>query len=207
MLDIKGRTYEVVKRGLDLATAITALALLSPLIASVGAAVAVNLGTPVLFPQQRPGRDGRPFTLLKFRTMREVDEASGLVTDAQRLTPFGRALRSTSLDELPSLWNVIRGDMSIVGPRPLLVSYLSLYSPRQARRHEVRPGLTGLAQVSGRNSLTWEAKFEIDVDYVERRDLLLDLKIVLATFRAVITREGISAPDHSTMTPFGGSSD
>jgi len=137
--------------------------------------------------------------------MRDIDESAGLVSDADRLTPFGRALRSTSLDELPSLWNVLRGDMSVVGPRPLLVEYLPRYTPEQARRHEVRPGITGLAQISGRNAISWEDKFALDVEYVDNRGLELDVRILLATIRSVIAREGISAEGQATMTKFGGS--
>ncbi|WP_413637623.1 sugar transferase [Microbacterium sp. OR21] len=195
--------YDVLKRVLDLVSAATALVLLSPVIAAVAVAVAVRLGRPVLFAQKRPGRDGKIFTLYKFRSMRDIDPAEGLVTDADRLTPFGKLLRSTSLDELPSLWNVLRGDMSIVGPRPLLIEYLELYSPEQARRHHVRPGITGLAQVSGRNGLPWEDRFRLDVEYVERRSLALDVRVLVATVRSVVRREGISAEGHATMRKFG----
>ncbi|MFS2280431.1 sugar transferase [Microbacterium sp. OR21] len=193
----------MLKRVLDLVSAATALVLLSPVIAAVAVAVAVRLGRPVLFAQKRPGRDGKIFTLYKFRSMRDIDPAEGLVTDADRLTPFGKLLRSTSLDELPSLWNVLRGDMSIVGPRPLLIEYLELYSPEQARRHHVRPGITGLAQVSGRNGLPWEDRFRLDVEYVERRSLALDVRVLVATVRSVVRREGISAEGHATMRKFG----
>lgn len=197
------RPYDAVKRALDLVSAVTALVLLSPVIAAVALAVAVKLGRPVLFAQGRPGRDSKIFTLYKFRSMRDIDPTRGLVTDEERLTSFGKLLRSTSLDELPSLWNVLRGDMSIVGPRPLLVEYLPLYSPEQARRHAVRPGITGLAQVNGRNSLSWEDKFALDVHYVDSRGLWLDARIALATLRSVFGREGIAAPGHATMTRFG----
>ena len=195
--------YDPIKRLLDIVASAVALVLLSPVIALVAITVAVRLGRPVLFVQPRPGRDGRIFLLRKFRSMRDVDEARGLVSDADRLTSFGRALRATSLDELPSLWNVLRGDMSIVGPRPLLVEYLPRYTPQQARRHEVRPGITGLAQASGRNALAWEDKFALDVEYVDNRSLGLDARIVLATIRSVIVREGISAEGQATMTKFG----
>lgn len=197
------RSYDALKRGLDVLGASFALIILAPVIAVVALLVAVQFGQPVLFRQERPGRGGRIFTLLKFRSMRSVDAAHDLVTDEQRLTRFGQVLRSTSLDELPSLWNVLRGDMSIVGPRPLLVEYLPLYSPEQARRHEVRPGITGLAQVSGRNALGWEEKFALDVDYVERRSLALDARILLATIVSVFRRQGISQEGHVTMPKFG----
>lgn len=203
MVDDTGHPYDVVKRALDFVSAALALVVLAPLIAGVAVAVAVKLGRPVLFAQQRPGKGGKLFTLRKFRSMRDMDEAKGLVTDEQRLTPFGRLLRSTSLDELPSLWNVVRGDMSVVGPRPLLVEYLPRYTPEQARRHDVRPGITGLAQASGRNALTWEGKFALDVRYVDSRSLLLDARILLATIRSVIAREGISHAGQATMSKFG----
>lgn len=197
------RPYDLVKRALDLVVALLALVLLSPVIAITAILVAVKLGRPVIFSQPRPGRDGKVFTLLKFRSMRNVDESRGWVTDADRLTPFGVRLRSTSLDELPSLVNVLRGDMSIVGPRPLLVEYLDRYTSEQARRHEVRPGITGLAQVSGRNAISWEDKFALDVKYVDRRSLLVDLRIVIATLVSVVRRDGISAEGHVTMSRFG----
>lgn len=197
------RSYDLLKRLLDILTSAVALVLLSPVLAIVALLVAVRLGRPVLFVQPRPGRNGRIFRLRKFRSMRDIDEARGLISDADRLTPFGRKLRSTSLDELPSLWNVLRGEMSVVGPRPLLVEYLPRYTPEQARRHEVRPGITGLAQVSGRNALSWEDKFALDVEYVENRSLKLDARIVVATVRSVIAREGISAEGQATMTKFG----
>lgn len=197
------RPYDLVKRGLDIAASALALVVLSPLIVATAVLVAVKLGRPVVFAQKRPGKDGRIFTLYKFRSMRSVDESRGWVTDADRLTPFGVRLRSTSLDELPSLWNVLKGDMSIVGPRPLLVEYLGRYSPEQARRHEVRPGITGLAQVTGRNAISWESKFAQDVRYVDRRSAGLDLRIVVETIGSVVKREGISAEGHVTMTKFG----
>lgn len=199
------RPYDLLKRLLDIVASVVALVLLSPVLAIVALTVAIRLGRPVLFVQPRPGRGGRVFLLRKFRSMRDIDESAGLVSDADRLTPFGRALRSTSLDELPSLWNVLRGDMSVVGPRPLLVEYLPRYTPEQARRHEVRPGITGLAQISGRNAISWEDKFALDVRYVDDRSLELDARILLATIRAVIAREGISAEGQATMTKFGGS--
>lgn len=195
--------YDVVKRGLDIVVSAVALVLLSPVIVATAVLVATKLGRPVVFAQERPGKGGRIFTLYKFRSMRSIDEARGWVTDADRLTPFGVRLRSTSLDELPSLWNVLKGDMSIVGPRPLLVEYLDRYTPEQARRHEVRPGITGLAQVTGRNAISWESKFRQDVRYVDRRSAGLDLRIVLATIGSVLKRDGISAEGHVTMSKFG----
>lgn len=198
------RGYDVVKRGMDIVGSAVLLVATSPIQAGVALAVASKLGRPVLFRQQRPGRDGKPFTLLKFRTMLPVDESSGLVSDEDRLTRFGRALRSTSLDELPTLLNVLKGEMSLVGPRPLLMEYLPLYSANQARRHEVRPGVTGLAQVSGRNDLSWEEKFALDVKYVNTRSLTLDVRILLTTLSTVIRRDGISTSGHATAAKFGG---
>lgn len=203
-MSARSRPYDVLKRVLDVVGSVVALIVLSPVFVAVAVTVAVKLGRPVLFAQQRPGKGGRLFTLRKFRSMRDVDELRGLVTDGQRLTPFGRALRASSLDELPSLWNVVRGEMSIVGPRPLLTEYLSRYTPEQARRHDVRPGITGLAQVKGRNALTWDEKFALDVRYVESRGLLLDARILIATVRSVFVREGISAPGCATMSRFEG---
>ena len=198
------RPYDPVKRALDVVSAATGLVLLSPVIAVVAVLVAIKLGRPVMFRQQRPGKDGALFTLRKFRSMKDVDEAKGLISDQDRLTPFGKALRATSLDELPSLWNVLRGDMSVVGPRPLLVEYLPRYSAEQARRHEVRPGITGLAQASGRNALAWDDKFALDVEYVDSRSLVVDARILLDTVRSVATREGISAEGQATMSKFEG---
>jgi lipopolysaccharide/colanic/teichoic acid biosynthesis glycosyltransferase len=164
-----------------------------------------KLGRPILFSQNRPGMRGRPFEMLKFRTMTAERDVSGRkLSDAERLTPFGRWLRATSLDELPELWNVFRGDMSLVGPRPLLMQYLPLYSARQGRRHEVRPGITGWAQVNGRNALTWPEKFELDVWYVENRSFWLDLRILWMTLLVVLRRDGISAQGEATMPPFNG---
>lgn len=199
-----GRPYDGVKRAIDVVVSVVALVVTSPAQLVVAILLRGKLGRPVLFRQQRPGRAGRPFTMIKFRTMLDVDEEHGLVTDADRLTPFGAALRSTSLDELPTLWNVLRGDMSLVGPRPLLVQYLERYTPEQARRHEVRPGITGLAQVSGRNLMSWEEKFAADVDYVDRRSLGLDTRILLRTLLAVIRRDGIAADGDVTMPEFTG---
>ena len=190
----------IVKRGFDLVVATTGLVVLLVPMAAIGAAVRLTIGSPVLFRQTRPGRHGQPFELLKFRTMRLGDGP-----DAERLTSFGRFLRSTSLDELPELWNILKGDMSVVGPRPLLMEYLALYSPRQARRHEVRPGLTGLAQVQGRNLAAWEERLELDVQYVETRSVGLDLRIVGRTIGTVLRREGISSDGEATMAPFRGS--
>lgn len=200
------RRYDAVKRVGDLVAAALGLIIASPVIGVTALLVAVKLGKPVLFTQRRPGRDGRVFTLIKFRTMKNADPDNGLMSDEERLTPFGAALRSTSLDELPSLVNVLKGDMSVVGPRPLLVSYLERYNPTQARRHEVRPGLTGLAQVSGRNAIDWPSRLALDVDYVERRSLQLDLLIIARTVSAVFKREGISAEGSATMHEFLGDS-
>lgn len=189
---------------MDFLAAAGALILLLPVLAVVAALVAVKLGHPVIFRQDRPGRDGNIFRLFKFRTMKDIDVPGGLISDEQRLTPFGLALRSTSLDELPSLVNVVKGDMSIVGPRPLLVRYLERYSVEQSRRHEVRPGITGLAQVNGRNALDWEHKFELDVAYVETRHFLGDLKILRMTVLAVLKRSGVAADGHATAPEFMG---
>lgn len=197
------RLYDRLKRVLDIVGAAIGLVVLSPVIAATAALVAVKLGRPVIFAQPRPGLNGRIFTLYKFRSMCNVDDVKGWVTDEQRLTSFGKALRATSLDELPSLWNVLRGDMSFVGPRPLLVEYLDRYTPQQARRHEVRPGITGLAQANGRNALMWEEKFALDVDYVDSRSFLLDTRIILATVKSVISRDGISHDGEATMRKFG----
>jgi lipopolysaccharide/colanic/teichoic acid biosynthesis glycosyltransferase len=164
-----------------------------------------KLGSPVFFRQTRPGLHGRPFQMIKFRTMTDARTADGkLMPDADRLTAFGRFLRATSLDELPELWNVLKGDMSLVGPRPLLMEYLPLYSPQQARRHELRPGITGWAQVNGRNALSWEDKFALDVWYVDHRTFWLDIKILWLTVRKVLVREGISAAGEATMPKFTG---
>jgi len=194
------------KRIFDLVAGGAALLALSPVLLVVAALVRLFLGTPVLFRQKRPGMHGRPFPLVKFRTMTAAKDAAGhLLPDVDRLTRFGKFLRSSSLDELPELWNVIRGDMSLVGPRPLLTEYLPLYSARQARRHEVKPGLTGWAQVNGRNALTWEDRFELDVWYVENRTLSLDLKIIWMTLGIVLNRKGISHEGSATMERFRGS--
>jgi lipopolysaccharide/colanic/teichoic acid biosynthesis glycosyltransferase len=195
----------MIKRGLDIGLAATALVLAAPVLLLVAIAVRVNLGGPVLFRQQRPGLHGRPFTMVKFRTMRDALGRDGRpLPDADRLTTFGTLLRSTSLDELPELWNVVRGDMSLVGPRPLLMEYLDRYTPEQARRHEVRPGVTGWAQVNGRNALSWEERFRLDVWYVEHRSLRLDLRILLRTLALVLRRTGVSAQGDATMPVFQG---
>jgi len=182
------------------------LLVLAPVLAVIALLVRVLLGSPVLFTQVRPGLGGRPFRMIKFRTMTDSRGPDGqLLPDSERLTRFGRFLRGTSLDELPELWNVVKGDMSLVGPRPLLMDYLPLYTPEQARRHEVRPGITGWAQVNGRNALSWEEKFALDLWYVENRSIRLDLRILLLTIRKVFAREGISADGHATMERFTGS--
>lgn len=193
------------KRCFDAVVAAFLGVLLLPLIAATAAVVAAGLGRPVLFHQARAGLGGRPFTLVKFRTMVDIDEARGLITDAQRLTRLGRVLRATSLDELPTVWNVLRGQMSLVGPRPLPMRYLSRYSRVQARRHEVRPGITGLAQVRGRNWLDWDQKFQLDVAYVDQRSARLDLRILAETVVTVLRRDGISARGEATAAEFIGS--
>jgi lipopolysaccharide/colanic/teichoic acid biosynthesis glycosyltransferase len=193
------------KRVFDLLLTLPVFLVSLPVQGVVALLVRRRLGRPVLFRQQRPGLHGEPFEMVKFRTMLDPDPARGLVDDADRLTTLGRVLRASSLDELPSLWNIVRGDMSLVGPRPLLMHYLPLYSAEQARRHDVRPGLTGLAQVSGRNALTWERKFELDVEYVDHHTLLGDVRILLATVGKVLRRDGIAAEDSVTMPEFTGS--
>ena len=193
------------KRFFDIVIAALALLLLAVLLLVLIWQVRRKLGSPVFFRQTRPGLDGRPFQMIKFRTMTDARGPDGqLQPDADRLTPFGRFLRSTSLDELPELFNVLKGDMSLVGPRPLLMEYLPLYSPAQRRRHEVGPGITGWAQVNGRNALSWEEKFKLDVWYVEHRSLWLDIKILWLTVRKVLVREGISADGEATMSKFTG---
>lgn len=178
---------------------------LAPVMAGLAVAVRFALGSPILFRQERPGAGGRPFTMVKFRTMRDAVDAKGQpLPDSERLTRFGRFLRSSSLDELPELWNVLRGEMSLVGPRPLLMEYLPLYSEEQARRHEVRPGVTGWAQVNGRNAISWEEKFALDVWYVDNRSFLLDLRILMLTLRKVFVRDGINQAGQATAEKFGG---
>ena len=194
------------KRILDIIIASIALILLSPLYVLVAYKVKKNLGAPVLFRQVRPGLYGKPFEMIKFRTMKDaVDEQGHPLPDSKRLTPFGQMLRSTSLDEMPELWNVIKGDMSIVGPRPLLMEYLPLYSPEQAKRHDVRPGMTGHAQVNGRNAISWEEKFKLDTWYVENQSIWLDFKIMFKTVHKVLAKDDISAEGEATMTRFTGS--
>lgn len=191
------------KRTFDILAVLITAPLWLPVLAVVALLVRIKLGSPVFFRQKRPGRDARIFEMIKFRTMTDGRDAAGrLLPDRERLTRFGQWLRATSLDELPELLNVIRGDMSLVGPRPLLVQYLDRYTPRQARRHEVRPGITGLAQAMGRNALSWEEKFEWDVRYVEQQSFRLDLKILLLTLKLVVLRRGISAAGDATMPEF-----
>ena len=193
------------KRALDIVVSLGALVVLSPLILGIALLIRHQMGSPVLFRQTRPGLHGQPFEMIKFRTMLDAfDQDARPLPDAERLTPLGRWLRATSLDELPELWNVLKGEMSLVGPRPLLMEYLPLYTPAQARRHEVRPGITGWAQVNGRNALSWEEKFALDVWYVDNQSLWLDLKILASTLWKVLKREGISAAGEATMPVFEG---
>ena len=195
----------MLKRLLDIIIATTALILLSPLYAFVAYKVKKNLGSPVLFRQVRPGLHGKPFEMIKFRTMRDALDAQGNpLPDSERLTPFGKMLRSSSLDEMPELWNVIKGDMSIVGPRPLLTEYVPLYNTEQAKRHNVRPGMTGHAQVNGRNAIGWEEKFKLDTWYVENQSTRLDFKIMFKTVHKVLAKDDISAEGEATMTRFTG---
>lgn len=195
----------MLKRFLDIVIASIALILLSPLYAFVAYKVKKNLGSPVLFRQVRPGLNGKPFEMIKFRTMKDAADAQGNpLPDSERLTPFGKMLRSSSLDEMPELWNVIKGDMSVVGPRPLLMEYLPLYNKEQAKRHNVRPGMTGHAQVNGRNAIGWEEKFKLDTWYVENQSTALDFKIMLKTVQKVIAKEDISAEGEATVTKFKG---
>ncbi len=197
----------MLKRILDILASAIALFLLSPVIALVAWQISRKLGSPVLFRQIRPGLNGKPFTMIKFRTMRDaIDKNGNPLPDSERMTPFGNFLRSTSLDELPELWNVLKGDMSLVGPRPLLMEYLPLYSKEQARRHEVRPGVTGWAQINGRNAISWEEKFKLDVWYVDNQSFWLDVKILFLTVKKVFIRDGISAEGEATMSKFTGSS-
>lgn len=196
----------MLKRLLDIVIASIALVLLSPLYFYVAYKVKKNLGSPVLFRQVRPGLHGKPFEMIKFRTMKDaLDEQGNPLPDSERLTSFGKMLRSTSLDEMPELWNVIKGDMSVVGPRPLLMEYLPLYNKEQAKRHDVRPGMTGHAQVNGRNAISWEEKFKLDTWYVENQSIWLDFKIMLKTVQKVIAKDDISAEGEATMTRFIGS--
>ncbi|TNH93359.1 sugar transferase [Aeromonas sobria] len=194
------------KRLFDILVSLSMLILFSPMIALVAWKIHKNLGSPVFFRQIRPGLNGKPFEMVKFRTMKDATDVQGnILPDAKRMTLFGNKLRSSSLDELPELWNVLKGDMSLVGPRPLLMQYLPLYSKVQARRHEVRPGVTGWAQINGRNAISWEDKFKLDVWYVDNRSFWLDFKILLFTVRKVLIKDGISAEGHVTIEPFRGS--
>ena len=198
----------MIKRAFDILISLAALLLLWPVLLVLAVLVRVKLGPPALFRQQRPGLHGRPFTMLKFRTMTDARDAEGnLLPDGERLSSFGRSLRSTSLDELPELINVVAGDMSLVGPRPLLMRYLDRYTPEQMRRHEVRPGITGWAQVNGRNAITWDQKFALDIWYVDHHSLRLDLRIIWLTVRNVLRREGISQAGEATMEEFFGTAD
>lgn len=202
----KGVYRKFVKRPMDFILSLMAIIFFSSVIITVAILVKVKLGSPVLFKQKRPGLNGKIFTMYKFRTMtNEKDENGELLTDAVRLTKFGKMLRTTSLDELPELFNILKGDMSIVGPRPLLVQYLELYNNHQKRRHEVRPGLSGYAQVNGRNTISWEDKFNLDVEYVDNISFLCDLKIIFLTIMKVFVREGINSDSAVTMEPFRGS--
>ncbi|MDH1003638.1 sugar transferase [Acinetobacter junii] len=186
----------MLKRLLDILIAFTALVLLSPIFMIVAYKVRQNLGAPIFYIQQRPGKDGKVFGMIKFRSMKDAFDKNGLpLPDEERITPFGQKLRSTTLDEMPQLINVLKGDMSIVGPRPQLCEFMEHYTPEQMRRHEVKPGMTGLAQVSGRNNLSWEEKFELDVQYVETQSIWLDFKIMFKTVKVMLTKEGINAPD------------
>ena len=195
-----------IKRILDFTLSLIALIILSPILLITAILVKIKLGSPIIFKQQRPGKNEKIFTLYKFRTMTDKkDEEGNLLPDEQRLTKFGKILRSTSIDELPELINILKGDMAIVGPRPLLVEYLSLYNDEQKHRHDVRPGLTGLAQVSGRNSISWEEKFEEDLKYINKVNLVSDVKIILKTIVKVFKREGISQQENETMEKFKGS--
>lgn len=196
----------MIKRLIDITASGAALVVLSPVLAATAYKVKKNLGSPVLFKQTRPGLNGKPFKMIKFRTMKDATDKNGNpLPDSERLTPFGQKLRSTSLDELPELWNVFKGDMSLVGPRPLLMEYLPLYNSEQARRHNVRPGVTGYAQVNGRNAISWEQKFALDTWYVDNQSLWLDIKILAKTVKQVLIKDGISAEGEATMSKFTGS--
>ena len=193
------------KRAMDILASASCLVLFTPLIVGTSILVRLQLGSPIFFWQSRPGLNGRPFRMVKFRTMHDMRDSSGrLLPDAERLTAFGRFMRAWSLDELPELWSVLTGDMSLVGPRPLLTEYLDRYTPEQARRHEVRPGITGWAQVNGRNALSWDDKFKLDVWYVDNQSFWLDMKILALTVWQVLARKGINAEGHATMPPFTG---
>lgn len=204
----KGAYEKYIKRPVDFILSLLALIVLSPILLIVAILVRIKLGSPVIFKQQRPGLNGEIFNMYKFRTMTdERDENGELLPDEERLKEFGKKLRSTSLDELPELWNIVRGDMSLIGPRPLLVKYLPRYNAHQARRHEVRPGVTGYAQVNGRNSITWEKKFDLDVEYVDNVTFVGDLQIIFKTIKTVLMREGISSDSSVTMEEFAGSNE
>ena len=195
----------MIKRFFDFVVSIIGLLFSAPVILLIAFQIRRKLGSPVLFRQIRPGKNSKPFQLVKFRTMREgIDQDGSVLPDSERITPFGNFLRNSSLDELPELWNVLKGDMSLVGPRPLLKEYLPMYSPEQARRHNVRPGITGWAQVNGRNAISWEEKFKYDVWYVENHSFRLDMKIIWMTIKKVIAREGISADGEATIPKFTG---
>ncbi|EGR1547508.1 sugar transferase [Vibrio parahaemolyticus] len=195
----------MIKRIFDFIFSLIGLILLSPIIMLVAWKIRKNLGSPVLFRQTRPGLHGKPFEMVKFRTMKDAVDAQGNpLPDSERMTPFGDKLRNSSLDELPELWNVLKGEMSLVGPRPLLMQYLPLYNKEQARRHEVRPGVTGWAQINGRNAISWEDKFKLDVWYVDKRNLWLDIKVLFLTVKKVFIKEGISAEGEATMPYFEG---
>ena len=196
------------KRLFDIFSSIIGLLVLAPVVLIIAFLIQRKLGSPILFRQVRPGKDEKPFEMIKFRTMRDaIDKNGSPLPDSERVEPFGNFLRNSSLDEIPELWNVLKGEMSLVGPRPLLMEYLSLYSPEQARRHNVRPGNTGWAQVNGRNAISWEEKFKYDAWYVENQSFWLDMKIICLTIKKVMAREGISADDHATMPKFSGSQD
>lgn len=196
---------QYIKRGMDILLSTCALVILAPILLITAVLVRAKLGSPVIFCQERPGKNEQIFTLYKFRTMTEErDESGNLLPDEMRLTKFGRLLRSTSLDEIPELWNILKGDMSLVGPRPLLVKYLSLYNASQKHRHDVRPGLTGWAQINGRNDISWEEKFKLDVWYVDHISLILDIKIIFSTVGKVLRREGVSASGAATTDEFYG---
>lgn len=193
------------KRTFDFISSAVALIVLAPVLLLISYKIKKNLGSPIFFRQVRPGLDGKPFEMIKFRAMKDATDKDGKpLPDSERLTDFGKKLRATSLDELPELWNVLKGDMSLVGPRPLLMEYLPFYNAEQAKRHNVRPGITGYAQVNGRNSLSWEEKFKLDTWYVEHQSFLLDMKILLQTVKKVIVKDGISANGEATMTRFTG---
>jgi|SRR5690625_2380305 len=206
MKDYRGGFYSsFIKRPMDFILSLIAIVVLSPVLIITALLVRIKLGGPILFKQERPGLNNTIFTMYKFRTMTDTrDKKGNLLPDKLRLTSFGKLLRSTSLDELPELFNILKGDMSIVGPRPLLVQYLPLYNTQQIRRHEVRPGLTGLAQINGRNSLSWNDKFNLDVEYIDKISFSLDWKIILSTIKKVVKREGINSDTDTTMEPFQG---